>query len=263
VPVSTVNKSKRKAVLRQLQNVQVYTAEKVVQRYTVKYQNMDFEGIEHPGFVVLAPDDETLKVYLKDGYFENERNPLELVEKLAAFTGIEQRLPNGIYLLHVVLTESSRNRIIKALADNGIPEFVDTGDDDEEWLNSARPPGRFPGRSGQINGVPDTLESSHRRVFSTESLCIMSPSRIQAHANPEDYDPNRPMSDEFDDFNFGDDANSGGPFGGGFKIVAASRPKPGGDSETSHKPFDEELAFQGQQVVRSFKTVNEVPIAEH
>jgi hypothetical protein len=81
----------------------------------VKLGNKEVEGRQRPENVVLSPEEEGLKIYLKDQYLELERNPCKLVEKLASFTGIDER-KKGHYLLHVVLTESNPNRILVILA---------------------------------------------------------------------------------------------------------------------------------------------------
>ncbi|MBE3042388.1 hypothetical protein IMZ48_07370 [Candidatus Bathyarchaeota archaeon] len=40
--------------------------------------------------VVLSPTDDAFKIYLKDGYLEQERNPYQLMGQLAEWSGINE-----------------------------------------------------------------------------------------------------------------------------------------------------------------------------
>jgi hypothetical protein len=74
--------------LRAIQNFEVFTAEHIIQRYFVKIGNKEFEGRQTPGNVVLSPEEDSIKIYLREQYLELERNPSELVDKLGFFTRI-------------------------------------------------------------------------------------------------------------------------------------------------------------------------------
>jgi len=116
--------------LRAIQNFEVFTAEHIIQRYFVKIGNKEFEGRQTPGNVVLSPEEDSIKIYLREQYLELERNPSELVDKLGFFTRIGER-KDGHYLLLIVLTESNPNRILDILAQHGIPTSYPDDDDGE------------------------------------------------------------------------------------------------------------------------------------
>jgi hypothetical protein len=223
--------------LRALQNTEVFTAERIVQRYLVKLGNKEVEGRQRPGNVVLSPEEESLKIYLKDQYLELERNPCELVEKLASFTGINER-KNRHYLLHVVLTESNPNRILAILTSYGVPTlYPDDDSEEEEWLSANRVP-RMPSPRMSGEGLP--------HQYTTETLTIISSNnarRGDGDGDDSDLDGLDASCAPFLDGLMGDT-----PFGPGFKIFAVNNRHSqaagmGGDV------IDEDLEFAGENHV--------------
>jgi hypothetical protein len=226
--------------LRALQNTEVFTAERIVQRYLVKLGNKEVEGRQRPGNVVLSPEEESLKIYLKDQYLELERNPCELVEKLASFTGIDER-KNGNYLLQVVLTESNPNRILAILASHGIPTLYPNDDgEEEEWLGANRVP-RMP--------FPGMFEGGLPHQYATETLTIISSNNARRGDDDGDdsyLDGLDASSDPFLDFLMGDNL-----FGPGFKIVAANN-RHGQGAIMGGDAIDEDLEFAGENHVSTW-----------
>jgi hypothetical protein len=220
--------------LRAIQNFEVFTAEHIIQRYFVQIGNKEVEGRQTPGNVVLSPEEDGIKIYLRDQYLELERNPSELVDKLGFFTGISER-KNGHYLLLIVLTESNPNRILDILAQHGIPTSCPDDDGEgEEWLSDNRiPRTHFPGMLP--GGLP--------HQYSTESFTIVSSRNARIGDSDEsDSDMDGPGGSSLDDL-MGDS-----PFGPGFRIVAINNRNNqslgmGGDS------VDDELEFAGEKHV--------------
>ena len=210
-----------------------------MQRYLVKLGDKEVEGRQRPGNVVLSPEEESLKIYLKDQYLELERNPCELVEKLASFTGIDER-KDGHWLLHVVLTELNPTRLLMILADHGVPTSYPDDDGEEEWLGANRVP-RMP--------FPGMFSAGLPHQYVTETLTIISSNNARRGDGDEDDSeldgPDASYSSLFDGL-MGDN-----PFGPGFKIVAANdrRNQAGimrGES------IDEDLEFAGENHVSTW-----------
>lgn len=164
------------------------------------------------------------------------RNPCELVDKLAHFTGICER-KYGHYLLQVVLTEPNPNIILEILAYHGIPTSYPDDDGEDEWLSENRVPRmRIPGM------VPGGLPHQ----YGTESFTIISSRNARIGDSDEnDSDLDGPGgSSSLLDGPMGDS-----PFGAGFRIVAAnSRNKQG--SGMGGDSVNEELEFAGENYVR-------------
>ncbi|KXJ87885.1 hypothetical protein Micbo1qcDRAFT_215118 [Microdochium bolleyi] len=138
VPVSSLEKEKTLHILRTLQNIEVYTAERVIEKYSLTYKSRKLQGHAADGNVVLKVSEDTLQIYLRTGYLESERNPDELVDKLAQFCGISE-LREGSYMLHMVLTEHSHEKIASKLLQHGVPLCVPAMEDlmrEETWLTA-------------------------------------------------------------------------------------------------------------------------------
>lgn len=201
----------------------VYTAERIVQRSIVKVGTEDVEGREQPGSVVLSADEESLKIFVKEQYLERERNPCELVQKLAFFTGINER-KNGYWLLQVVLTEPSPSRISDVLADQGVPMWhPEDGDEVAPWLDPNRP--RMPHDLSSLLGGFQQFNQAFT-VISSMSGAFGNGGDSDDSLDPDDFD-----------LDFGDS-----PFGAGFRVYSPGAVGGGGEK-------DEPLAFLGEQFV--------------
>jgi hypothetical protein len=126
IPVTKANVKDRRVILKRLRNLEVYTADQVIQEWTVKFNGVEIRGRPKPGHVVLTAAEDVLKIYLAKDYFENEHNPEEFVEELFCFCGMDRKSSapkDSKYCLQVVLTERTTARIKAILESNGAPSF--------------------------------------------------------------------------------------------------------------------------------------------
>jgi hypothetical protein len=148
----------RRLLIRELRNLQVFTAEAVIQDWTVRVRLEEVSGRSSAGHVVLAAEEDRLRIYLARNYLTNNRNLVELVDELASFCNIPKE---HSLLLNMVLTEDSIARIEEMFQIKGIPrlrpdEYYDDNDDssdDEAYYHNAHaqaeaPPGTGSGSSG-------------------------------------------------------------------------------------------------------------------
>ena len=229
VQPSTIDRGRRKRILTALRNTEIYTAEHIVQRYLVTIGNKEVEGRQQPGSVVLSPEEDGCKIYLKEKYLEQERNPWELVQKLASFASIDNR---KVYLLHVILTESNPNRIQAVLATEGVPmSYPDDDEGEADWLSA---------RTRNMASADNAGAGLPGHMFGTETLTIITSANANlVDGNWDDLDP--------DGLGAGGPSLGDSPFGAGFKIVSSNGrygQKGGGDV------VDEELEFAGENFVR-------------
>lgn len=254
--------------MRALRNTEVFTAERIVQRYLVKFNKKEVEGRRRPGKVVLSPEDESLKIYLKEQYLEVERNPCELVEKLASFTGIDER-KQGHYLLNIVLTEPNPNRILEIFVEYSVPNsYPDDNGEEDEWLTADRV------ARMEMHGLSgDKLPHQ----YATGGLTIISSNNIRGRDGDEDdsdlvglgsssvsfsddlkRDGNEDDSDlvglDPSSFSFLDDLMRDNPFGPGFKIVTANNSL-NGAAVMRGAIVDEDLEFAGEHHVSTWHSL--------
>jgi hypothetical protein len=241
IPVSSKNRQKRRKVLTQLRNLEVYTAQKIVQRWIVNHYNAEVEGRQRPGCVVLVQEDDILKIYLTRGYLEAERYPGELVEKLASFCGMDDR-KDSKYLLLIVLTESNHARIAAELDNHGVPGFLEEGDGDEDdELNPSGSARNGKCRAGGVGNSANDLGGA--RGFSTETITIISSQSFGMGGFDEVRDDDEETLVGEDDFN---PAVGDGLAGNGIEIFAFRSNRSGYAQNGVNDAIDEELAFQGE-----------------
>jgi len=228
-----IDPDRRKRVLASLRNMEVFSVEHIVQRYRVKLGAQWIEGRERPGKVVLSPTGDSLKIYLKHQYLANEKNPYELTEQLAQWTGIHER-EKGEGLVHMILTEENPNTISSILDHKGVPSKFDDDETDNSWLNSQR-------RSLVNPGVPH-YETKTFCVITAESLLNMFGDGVGDNSD-----------DEGGGAGFGREGDFGeNPWAGrsGFRLVSESRAGGNWKRLPLNEPdFDEELEYQGQLFV--------------
>jgi hypothetical protein len=126
IPVTKSNVKDRRLVLKRLRNLEVHTADQVIQEWTIKSNNVEVRGRPKPGHVVLTTDGDILKIFLAKNYFEDEHNPEELVEELFCFCGMDRKSStpkDAKYCLQVILTEKTNARIKAILESNGAPSL--------------------------------------------------------------------------------------------------------------------------------------------
>lgn len=138
-------------MIKQLRNLQVYTADEVIQEWRVRYKGKWVKGPPGNGNVALVAENDILKIYLAaKGGFETDQTPVELVDEVFNFCGILTHNPEHSEMcLHVALSQSNPTRISKVFADKGIPsleslKFADAdksnSDEDEEYPRAAKSP---------------------------------------------------------------------------------------------------------------------------
>jgi len=247
VKPSAVDPEHRKRTLRMLQNMEVYTATDIIQRWSVTINGREIEGRPSPGQVVLTPSENNLKIYLRQKYFERERNPTELVEKLKVVIGLKQEWK---YLLHIILTESNVDRILSILEDHGVPMSYPEDDGNQDWLVS--PMRRRP--SLDLSGDFFGSEMETFTVISSQTIANML-GGVGAGSDAFGDDAGEGSSSTVNgttggsgDFgDFGEDS----PFGAGFRIVG---PRRGPHHHAINDrgigdAVDDELAFAGELFV--------------
>jgi hypothetical protein len=91
----------------------------------------EIRGRYSTSHVVLSADDDTLRIYLTQGYISSVRNPEELVEQLASFCTTTNH-----YLLNIILIESSTRRIEEVFSKGGIASLAPDEDSEEDEDNN-------------------------------------------------------------------------------------------------------------------------------
>lgn len=208
--------------------MEVFSAEHIVQCYRIKLGSGYVNGRERPGKIVLSPTGDAFKIYLKDGYLQQEKNPYELVEQLAEWTGIHE-YNHGVWLLHIILTEDSASRIASILDERGVPSKFDDEDTDDGWLKKKR--------HRQVNPVPHV---------GTSGFCVITAERfVNMFGLVGDfYDEDQgtaPLSG-------GDGANPWANLSG-FRLVAGSPNARWGFLGPPQPEYNEVLDFNGQKFV--------------
>jgi len=125
----------RAHIMRQLQNVVVYRAEKVVVIW--KFVTEDEKSVESDadtGRVKLAATAQTLEVYLTARDSQPACPPLELHEEISNFCGLTD--PNHIAMLQYILMSTSNEDIEDLLQRRGVPNVIPEFDqhDCSTWL---------------------------------------------------------------------------------------------------------------------------------
>ena len=125
IPASKERRKKRREVITRLRNLEVYTADEVIQKWCVYYKGKWVHGPPGNGQVALVPDKDILKIYIaaKSG-FELGETPIELVDEFFNFCGMSSEMrKHSEMCLHVALSENNSARIEKVFADKGIPSL--------------------------------------------------------------------------------------------------------------------------------------------
>ncbi|KAL2419264.1 hypothetical protein ABEF95_003141 [Exophiala dermatitidis] len=124
----------KKEKIDKLKALQVFSTPKVVQSWAVNIGTDTLPGRSSGGNVVLSTQYETLKIFITENYFEENKTPADLVEALARFCTIDDRQS---LLLTITLTESQqkihewfqRHGVPLLNLDNDVPDEVEDADD--------------------------------------------------------------------------------------------------------------------------------------
>ncbi|KAL2408478.1 hypothetical protein ABEF93_003919 [Exophiala dermatitidis] len=124
----------KKEKIDKLKALQVFSTPKVVQSWAVNVGTDTLPGRSSDGSVVLSTQHETLKIFITENYFEENKTPADLVEALARFCTIDDRQS---LLLTITLTENlqkihewfQRHGVPLLNLDNDVPDEVEDADD--------------------------------------------------------------------------------------------------------------------------------------
>ena len=121
-------------MLARLKKLEVFTAERILERHTIRYRNKDVGGEVSSADATVISEEDKLEIYMTESYFEIDRTLDELVTSLGWAIGIDP-IKNSLHLrmLHYVLALEDHNKIAHVLDKNGIPENLDADDDDYDW----------------------------------------------------------------------------------------------------------------------------------
>ncbi|KAF8849225.1 hypothetical protein BDZ45DRAFT_240473 [Acephala macrosclerotiorum] len=139
IPTKKTQRKRRLEVIQQLRNLQVYTADEVIQEWSVTYKGKTLKGPPGNGQVALQAEDDVLKIFLaaKSG-IEMDQTPMELVDELFNFCGMVADNPKHSEMcLHIALSQKDLSIVSKVFADKGIPSieglrFADVIESEEE-----------------------------------------------------------------------------------------------------------------------------------
>ncbi|KIW93628.1 uncharacterized protein Z519_06233 [Cladophialophora bantiana CBS 173.52] len=153
---------KEKAV--KLKSLQAFSTTRVIQKWSVKVASENRSGRSKDGNVVLSTEHNRLEIYFKNGYFESNKVPRDLIEAIASFCGIEDK---GLFLLAIALQEDIPN-IQRCFQEHGVPTLnLDDETEDEFEDIDDFDPRRSQGRSTGVhqNGRKSTLKADLVRRF--------------------------------------------------------------------------------------------------
>jgi hypothetical protein len=133
--------------LARLKKLEVFTAEQILERHTIQYQNKDVGGKVSLADATVILEEDKFEIYMTESYFETDRTLDELVTSLGWALGIDP-IKNSLHLrmLYYVLVLEDHSKIACLLDKHGIPRNLDADDDDYDW--------NFQGKygNGQIGG---------------------------------------------------------------------------------------------------------------
>jgi hypothetical protein len=120
--------------LARLKKLEVFTAEQILERHTIRYRNKDVGGEVSLADATVMLEEDKLEIYMTESYFETDRTLDDLVTSLGWALGIDP-IKNSLHLrmLYYVLASEDHNKIAYLLDKNGIPENLDADDDDYDW----------------------------------------------------------------------------------------------------------------------------------
>lgn len=132
--------------LARLKKLEVFTAEQILERHTIQYQNKDVGGkVSRAGATVMLEEDK-LEIYMTELYFENDRTLDWLVTSLGWALGMDPTKNSlQLHMLYYVLVLEDHSEIARLLDKYGIPKNLNADDDDYDW--------NFQGQYGE--GMPN------------------------------------------------------------------------------------------------------------
>ncbi|PMD29974.1 hypothetical protein L207DRAFT_573917 [Hyaloscypha variabilis F] len=138
LPTTRHYRQTRRTLIKQLRNIEVYTAHAVVQESQIYCKGKWVKAPADTGNVAIFPEDDVLKIYLaaKSGFNLGE---IELADELFSYCSMKGENPRQSEMcLHVALSQKDLSRIEKLFADKGIPSLESLGFADAEESESER-----------------------------------------------------------------------------------------------------------------------------
>lgn len=124
IPASKYHRKRRLEVIEQLRNSQVYTAEEVIQEWQVVLKGKIVKGPPGNGQVALHKSEISLQVFLAAKTALDGVMPIELVDELFNFCGMDVNTPpHSEMCLHVALSQNDPVKIHRVFTDKGIPSL--------------------------------------------------------------------------------------------------------------------------------------------
>jgi hypothetical protein len=143
VPDTTLN---RRRIFQQLREVEVFTAPKVVQNWSILHNGIETVGKPQAGRVAMTANDEGLKIYFVDGALGTARCKWEFTALIADFCGISNdpdSKSDAKSLLMLILNEGQVGEINEILDTNSVPPLItddDLVDEEERASDDKRTP---------------------------------------------------------------------------------------------------------------------------
>ncbi|KAF2475109.1 uncharacterized protein BDR25DRAFT_99983 [Lindgomyces ingoldianus] len=213
VPDTTLN---RRRIFQQLREVEVFTAPKVVQHWSIWLNGAETVGEPQDGRVALTANDDGLKIYFSESSFGTARCRWEFAELIADFCGISNdpdSRNNSKSLLLLILNEGQVGEINEILDTNSIPPLLSDHDledaENEPREGRHRRSNQSSGGRGRFNPfahLPDELRNRIRVFAAGDPIPIGRSLSGQNRAGSEDF--NFPDLDNVRVFGFG----NRGPF---------------------------------------------------
>ena len=147
----------RKSAMEQLQNIEVYSARKVIVEWSLKPEKSHriITGRSDSGRVQVISERNVLKLILRKNDIDASRPPLELQEEIVKFCGITD--PAHVTILHWMLVEHDLKEIEDVLQrrgiSNNIPEF-------DTLIQDSRNGGTFDAHGRRYMGRNEENDSS-------------------------------------------------------------------------------------------------------
>lgn len=125
----------RLKIIRQLRNLQVFTAREVIQEWEIYFKRKWVKGPPGNGIVAFSAKEDTVNIYLCIKSVLDGDTPIELVDGMFDFCRMQGCYPSHSEMcLYVALSQNDPLKISKVFADKGIPslESLWFANDEEE-----------------------------------------------------------------------------------------------------------------------------------
>jgi hypothetical protein len=169
--------------LARLKKLEVFTAEQILERHIIQYQNKDVEGAVSLADATVILEEDKLKIYMTESYFEADKTLDELVTSLGWALGIDP-IKDSLHLrmLYYVLALEDHSKIACLLDKHGIPRNLDADEDDYDW-NFQDKYGEGMPNDGQIGGGLGGWGGSDSAGTGAGSFVVISSANFDHYAH--------------------------------------------------------------------------------